>query len=235
MPFKTFSFEDIGEISIYKNKKSRNLKLSIRSDGQIRLTTPVWVPYATGLRFIAKNKQWILNHDRPVSSFLCDQQKIGKNHRLVFYNRDIDSVRSGVKDNYINIYMPMKMDYKSKDAQELAVKASKRALKNESINLIPVRVQDIATQKGFEYNSVSVRSLKGRWGSCSSKKDLTFNIFLMQLPWHLIDYVIVHELVHTKHMNHSEDFWNEFSQHLLNPKELRKEMKNYSPVISIAD
>ena len=171
MPNKTFSLSDIGEISIYKNKKSRSLKLSIKSDGQVRL----------------------------------------------------------------NIYMPLGMNNNSEEAQEAAIKASKRALKNESIELIPTRVQDIAAQRGFDYSSVSLRSLKGRWGSCSSRKELTFNIFLMQLPWHLIDYVIIHELVHTKHMNHSNDFWDVFSLHLENPKVLRREMKGYSPVISITD
>ena len=235
MPNKTFSLSDIGEISIYKNKKSRSLKLSIKSDGQVRLTIPFWVTYSTGLQFIEKNKQWILNHERPKVSVLCDQQKIGKNHRILFYNRDIDKVRSSIKDNYINIYMPLGMNNNSEEAQEAAIKASKRALKNESIELIPTRVQDIAAQRGFDYSSVSLRSLKGRWGSCSSRQELTFNIFLMQLPWHLIDYVIIHELVHTKHMNHSNDFWDEFSLHLENPKVLRREMKGYSPVISITD
>ena len=57
----------------------------------------------------------------------------------------------------------------------------------------------------------------------------------MQLPQHLIDYVIIHELVHTKHMNHGPAFWDEFGKHLENPKEIKKEMKNYSPIISIAD
>ena len=94
MPNKTFSLSDIGEISIYKNKKSRSLKLSIKSDGQVRLTIPFWVTYSTGLQFIEKNKQWILDHERPKVSVLCDQQKIGKNHRILFYNRDIDKVRS---------------------------------------------------------------------------------------------------------------------------------------------
>jgi predicted metal-dependent hydrolase len=235
MSFKKFSLDGIGEISIYKNKKSRSLKLSIKSDGQVRLTIPIWLTYSAGLRFIEKNKQWIQKHERPKAVFLEDQQKIGKSHRLVFFNKDIDSIRTTIKDNYINVYLPMGIKSNSKQAQDAAINASKRALKNESIEMIPSRVQQISEARNFTYSSVSLRSLKGRWGSCSSKKELTFNIFLMQLPWHLIDYVIIHELVHTKHMNHSSDFWNEFSNHLENPKSLRNEMKNYSPVISIVD
>ena len=235
MSFKTFMFDDIGNVSIYKNKKSRSLKLSIKSDGQLRLTMPVWVPYSTGVNFIQKNKKWISEHKLSPQKALSDQQKIGKEHRIIFIDSDSKVVRSLVKDNYITIYVPNNMSIDSELVQDTAIKASKKALKKESSTLIPLRVNELAKIYGFSFNNIRVRSLKGRWGSCSQKKDLTFNIFLIQLPQHLIDYVIIHELVHTKHMNHGPAFWDEFGKHLENPKEIKKEMKNYSPIISIAD
>jgi predicted metal-dependent hydrolase len=226
---------DIGNVSIYKNKKSRSLKLSVKSDGQLRLTMPVWVPYSTGINFIQKNKNWISEHKISPQKALKDQQKIGKEHRIIFIDSDSKAVRSLVKDNYITIYVPNNMSIDSELVQNTAIKASKKALKKESSELIPSRVNELAEIYGFSFNNIRVRSLKGRWGSCSQKKDLTFNIFLMQLPQHLIDYVIIHELVHTKHMNHGPAFWDEFGKYLENPKEIKKEMINYSPIISIAD
>lgn len=235
MPYKTFTFEDIGEVTIYKNRKSKSLRLSMKNDGKVRLTIPFWVTYPIGVKFIIKNKEWILEQEKTQPILLTDQQKIGKIHRLIFLNGKNDSIRTSIKDNYISIALPEGIEHSSRQSQDAAIKAAKKALKQESLILLPARVSELADKHGFSFNNVSTRSLKGRWGSCDQNKDLTFNIFLMQLPWHLIDYVIIHELVHTKHMNHSQDFWDEFRVHLDNAKELRHEIKNYRPVISITD
>ena len=90
-------------------------------------------------------------------------------------------------------------------------------------------LQQLADQYGFAYNSVSMKQLKARWGSCSHKRDITLNIFLMQLPWQLIDYVLVHELVHTKVLHHGQDFWTSFAACLPDAKKRRSELRAYHP------
>ena len=59
----------------------------------------------------------------------------------------------------------------------------------------------------FEYGQVRIKNQQRAWGSCSSKKNLNFNWRLVTLSPELVDYVIVHELCHTVHFNHSKDFW----------------------------
>ena len=60
---------------------------------------------------------------------------------------------------------------------------------------------------GLPYEQLKINRSKGRWGSCSAKKHINLSCYLMLLPSHLIDYVLLHELAHMKEMNHSEKFW----------------------------
>ena len=78
---------------------------------------------------------------------------------------------------------------------------------------------------GVNYKKVTVKNQKTRCGSCSSKGNLNFNYKLYFLPDRLMDYVIVHELAHLRHMNHSEAFWKEVEKYYPNYKECRKELK----------
>ena len=109
---------------------------------------------------------------------------------------------------------------------------------NSSIKLNPVeknnakiyllrRLEEIAQEHGFLYNKATVRNQKTRWGSCSGKNNLSLNIQLINLPHELIDYVIFHELVHTKVKNHSPVFWKKLDEFVGNAKSLNKELKQY--------
>jgi len=98
--------------------------------------------------------------------------------------------------------------------------------------LLPQRLDQLAAQNGLNYSSVAIRQLKSRWGSCSSAKHITLNLFLMQLPWHLIDYVLLHELTHTKVLRHGPPFWEELEKHAPGARKLRREISAYQPIIS---
>ncbi|HET8992036.1 MAG TPA: M48 family metallopeptidase, partial [Candidatus Saccharimonadales bacterium] len=69
-------------------------------------------------------------------------------------------------------------------------------------------------------------------GSCDQSKNITLNLYLMQLPWHLIDYVLLHELTHTVVFKHGPDFWAEMDKYLPDSKSLRSEMKDYKTTVS---
>lgn len=91
------------------------------------------------------------------------------------------------------------------------------------------RLNQLAAQHGFTYNRVFIRNQKSRWGSCSIKNNVNLNMKLVQLPDELIDYVILHELVHTKIKNHGKTFWNELNRLLGNAKSLDAQLKRYGP------
>ncbi len=82
---------------------------------------------------------------------------------------------------------------------------------------------------GYEFNRVSIKNQKTRWGSCSSKGNLNFNYRVLFLPEELCDYVIVHELCHLKELNHSKGFWELVSTTISNYKEKRKKLLKIPP------
>ena len=90
-----------------------------------------------------------------------------------------------------------------------------------------MRVRELASKHNFIYNDVSVKSTKTRWGSCSLYNNLNFNIHLMRLPDFLIDYVILHELVHTAERNHGKNFWTLLNYLTGDAEKLDKEVKKF--------
>ena len=106
--------------------------------------------------------------------------------------------------------------YTEDELKELAKKAKE---------IIPAKVKHYADVVGVTYGRITIRCQKTRWGSCSSKGNLNFNCLLMELPDEIIDSVVVHELCHRKHMNHSKEFYAEVESVFPEYKRCRKWLK----------
>jgi predicted metal-dependent hydrolase len=90
------------------------------------------------------------------------------------------------------------------------------------------RLNELASLYGFAYNRVFIRNQKTRWGSCSAKNNINLNMNLLRLPPELIDYVILHELVHTREKNHSKVFWAELNKLVGDAGKLKSRLREYS-------
>lgn len=97
--------------------------------------------------------------------------------------------------------------------------------KNEAILTLPSRVSHYARKMNLHPEEIRYKKMRRRWGSCSSTRIITFNIMMMQLSYEHIDYIIVHELAHLRHMNHSKEFHALVRTTLSNEKELRAALK----------
>ncbi len=86
---------------------------------------------------------------------------------------------------------------------------------------------------GGSYTSITIRDQKTRWGSCSSSGTLSFNYRLIFAPPAILDYVVVHELCHLTHMNHSKDFWNMVESVLPDYKERRQWLKEHGQELNL--
>lgn len=109
-----------------------------------------------------------------------------------------------------------------KDAATLALEKRYRDAARE---YIPKRVEYYHTLTGGSYEKITIRDQKTRWGSCSNNGTLSFNYRLMLAPPRVLDYVVVHELCHLTHMNHSREFWDMVASILPEYKEYRKWLK----------
>ncbi len=105
----------------------------------------------------------------------------------------------------------------------------KKLLMKKAKEYLPYRLEYYAQKYGYEYDKCRLTHANTRWGSCSSNKTISLNIGLMKLPEALRDYVILHELAHLHHMDHSRAFWAEVGNHDKNYKNHEKKIKYFSP------
>jgi predicted metal-dependent hydrolase len=84
-----------------------------------------------------------------------------------------------------------------------------RLLREEALSYLPGRVEELSEKHGFKITGLKIRRMKTRWGSCTARRSINLNSWLVMLPEHLSDYVILHELVHTRIPDHSKRFWKE--------------------------
>lgn len=89
------------------------------------------------------------------------------------------------------------------------------------------RLKYLADKHGFTYKRAFIRNQRTRWGSCSQKNDISLNMKLVRLPDELMDYVILHELAHTRCKNHSSEFWAELDRLVRNGKGMDAQLKAY--------
>lgn len=105
----------------------------------------------------------------------------------------------------------------------------KKLLQKQAKNYLPYRLDFWAKKYGYSYQRLRLSHPTTRWGSCSSNGTISLNIGLMQVPEELRDYVILHELAHLNHMDHSSEFWDEVEKHDPSYKTHRKRLKSFSP------
>jgi hypothetical protein len=231
MAYKEFALDERTSVTIYKRKASRSLRLTIAADGKVKVSIPTWAPYRAGLEFARSRRAWI-DSQRVESSLLQTGRPVGKAHRLLFLQKSTISKPSGrITGGEIIISYPAGLSIDDENVQQMARTTAIKALRQQAERLLHQRLETLAQKHGFEYSSVSVKRLKGRWGSCDQHQNIVLNLYLMQLPWELIDYVLLHELTHTRILRHGPDFWAAMQRVLPNVKAIRKEMKQHQPVL----
>jgi len=223
--------EGIGEVTLAKRRGTHSLRLSINAAGRVRIGLPYWAPYAAGISFAKSRADWI-NEQQVLNQHakLRDGMKIGKAHTLYFsHDPYATSIKSRI--DKIGIYITGPYGDQDERVQSKARMISEKALYNEAKVILPQRVKSLSSLHNYSYKELRIRKLTSRWGSCSSHKVITLSYFLMQLPWELIDYVILHELVHTKYLNHSPSFWRSLEKLVSGAKAKQKEIRAHKPRI----
>lgn len=233
MASKAYEIAGIGVITIIKRRGNRNIRLSFDSRGQVRVSLPYYAPYAAGVNFARTKRSWIISH-RPASpKLLIGGQLVARKYQLVF-KPSMTSARPGARlmSGEIVVTHPAQMMASSDSVQTVARRGAVRAIKKEAEEILPPRLASLANLHGYKYNSVTVKPLKTRWGSCDQSGNIKLNIYLVELADELIDYVLLHELAHTKFQHHQANFWAEMRRHLPNVDQLKKRARAAQPGIA---
>lgn len=132
---------------------------------------------------------------------------------------------------HIVLYGPPETDFASAERQQWLFRVFREQLRQQALALLPARLAVLSQRHGLPYSRVSVNAARTRWGSCSTRKSINLSLFLLLLPSHLIDYVLLHELCHTREMNHGPRFWTLLDRLTEGRAQaLRTELRNFRPV-----
>ncbi|NOR76212.1 MAG: DUF45 domain-containing protein [Draconibacterium sp.] len=228
MSDKVVQFKKIGIVTFSKNRRSKNIKISVKPDKSVLVSFPFYCSSKDVLAFVHNNEEWIWNQQRKIES---RRNKIDINseiktklHNVIFFLSDKYKIET--TENTVRIYVT---DFKSDKSQNYIKDVLVQIYRYEAKKILPLKLQDLAKKHGFQYQKVTIRNNKRNWGSCSYKNNISLNLQMMKLPDELIDYILLHELVHTNIKNHGEKFWEKLNSITdYRARELAKQVKKYT-------
>lgn len=231
---KQFTDPEFGDVTISYRRGMRAMRISVGTDGRLKTSVPYYTPVIAikALLNASRGKLRVMFGAHLQPTLYRDGQQIGKSHRLaVIPAPGTKTPQVRLQGQNIMLCLPPALSLSDASVQRLIRDNVIAALRVEAKAYLPRRVKELAARGGYEYERVRVSHAGTRWGSRSSTGTISLNIALMKLPDPLIDYVICHELAHTRHMNHSAAFWEEVAR--LDPlyKNHRKLVKMEHPII----
>jgi len=227
---------DLGTIEFVRSARAKNINVRILKDS-LRVSLPARATEEEAMRFINSVREKIIRKQNKLKN------NVQRNKLILNENSELQTLTFLVKikpaernniflslqNNILTIELPEKTDYTNNAIQAQLWNGINYFLKKEAKRILPERTIFLGNKHFFSFSSVKIQSSKSRWGSCSQGRNINLSFYLMLLPQHLVDYVILHELCHTKEMNHSSKFWLLMDKVTDGQsKELRAEMKNYN-------
>lgn len=199
-------------ITIHHRPRNRNTYITITHSGEVCVRTPI--KDEKRIRLILREREgWIRSKLVSIASSKILSHTLGESirfrgecipvHQLSFLSEKLEKAKNSIDiEKYYSLFY-----------------------KNEAILTLPSRVSHYARKMNLHPQEIRFKKMRRRWGSCSSTGIVTLNTMMMQLSYEHIDYIIVHELAHLRHMNHSKEFHALVRTILKNEKELRGELK----------
>lgn len=209
---KTFTDPEFGDITVVFRAGMRMIRISVGTDGRLKASAPKYTPLIAIKTMVnAQRNQIRALFSKHITPAAYEHgQQIGKSHHLVIApTSSISAPAARIQGQNIIVRLPQSHVATSSAVQRLIRDMVIKSLRAEAKAHLPRRLKQLAIANGYSYERVRFSHAGTRWGSCSTTGTISLNIALMKLPDELIDYVLAHELSHTKHMNHSAAFWAE--------------------------
>ena len=237
MKSKTYHITNLGNIEVCKHHNTKRLVIKLKPGETPKVIIPKLMTYEMGYRFAIEKEEWIKKTTKKLKelepSIIFDQNKsfTTKFHTIKINQHAKAKIETIKNHDEINIYIPEMENIRSVKIQDTIKNIITEVLRLEAKKYLIPRTIELAKSYGFSFNKITVKNLKSRWGSCSSKNNINLNLHLVRLPEYLSDFIILHELCHTVHKNHGVHFHALLSKIVGDEKPLNKELKNYSTKI----
>ena len=230
---KKIKIEDI-DITFLARNTSKSIRIIINEVKGVRVFVPLFVSFYSAKIFVISKINWIKEQTTKIEQL--KSEKIIFKPGFIFSTKlsviefklaSTDKIKSKYKNNSIEILIPENTIIKSLNCQLAIRNEIEKVLRKDAKIYLPKRVKYFAEKFDFHYKKVTIKNTKTMWGSCSSVNNINLNLHLMRLVDKLIDYVILHELVHTKIKNHKKEFWDLLNIVSEDAKGLDRELKKH--------
>ena len=199
------------EWTLRVSARLRYARLQIKPYGGLEVAIPPRFPRSEVPRLVEKNAAWI-------RAQLAKQTVLRASIELPkIINLGLD--QSPVQVIYANYIQPDLLTQTETQIQVDAaddparIKVLRDWIRQRAWVLLPPILERLSSQTGLAYNKISIRSQKSRWGSCSRRGTISLNDQLLFVPTKTVEYLMIHELCHTQHMNHSSQYWQLVGEH----------------------
>jgi predicted metal-dependent hydrolase len=231
---KVLRIQDL-EIKLKKSFKAKNISIKIKPFEGVLVTVPMLVSFKlaedfvkTKIKWINKNLNKVQKQEQSYTFFSANNSFKTRSHLVNITSTEWSKNTVHIENTNVKVLISKKLSISSEENQLYIRNIILEIWRKEAKEYLPKRVKALAIDHDFNYQKLTIKNTKSRWGSCSFDNNINLSLHLMRISNELIDYVILHELVHTKVKNHSSKFWETLEKHCPNSKILDKELKKYS-------
>lgn len=216
--------DEIYKFVIRRSAKAKYMRLQISVADGLEIIIPQKIKNIDVDEFLRSKKKWIKKHSNRLNEktgFFYFGKRIDVLEQFDLFDKNFSFNYTGEK---LIISCPVGTGGKKEELFNFWIR-------EKAEEYIPPRVSFLAQKHGFNFGKIVIRNSKTRWGSCTSKKNLSFSSKLMYFNHKVIDYVIIHELCHTIHLNHSKSFWGLVEEKMPMFKFYQRQLSDPSQII----
>lgn len=202
----------LGRLELCPNARARRFTFRPTAEG-LRVTTPIRFSEADLNRCLSEMEPRLLQlrqrfqQKQAVRRIDADFRIDTPHFKMELQEGRVAKTTARFKGGVLTITYPKDVDFENEALQAWLVKVAEEALRHQGMRVFLPRITQLAAQYGFSFEQLKIHKTHGRWGSCSTRKHINLSLYLLLLPESLQDYVMLHELCHTKEMNHGPRFW----------------------------
>lgn len=220
------------EIKIDKiiKSKRKTLAIEINSYGNVIVRTPLKIDSKTISKILEKKSSWIEKSRKKILQNQTPRKKFENGEYFLFLGEKFELNIKEQKEKLIfdNEKLLLSENKKSSVKQVLT-----NWYKEKALEIFKEKIERLSYQYNFKYAKMKVSSANRQWGSCNAKNNISLTWRLIMAPNEIIDYVIIHELVHTKIKNHSKTFWTSLENIIPDYKIRRKWLKTKGQTLNL--